>query len=51
MKRNMHRAVAMCYIIISASYLIVTITGYWVSQGCGCACELEAEAPELGGGS
>ncbi|PRW20662.1 GABA transporter 1-like [Chlorella sorokiniana] len=28
-KRNMHRAVAMCYSIISASYLIVTITGYW----------------------
>lgn len=30
-KRNAYKAVALCYSVISIGYLLVTITGYWVS--------------------
>lgn len=31
-KWNMYKAVALCYSVISVSYIIVTVAGYWVSQ-------------------
>lgn len=32
MKRNAYKAIALCYSVISIGYLLVTITGYWVSR-------------------
>jgi hypothetical protein len=31
-KWNMYKAVALCYSVISISYIIVTVAGYWVSR-------------------